>query len=268
MPDLIDHIKKKIKNKEFTADVQGCSFEQHKLIRVHAVKKAFTDVSFKQSVLNNCYFRNCTFIRCDFTGAHIKETNLRGTKFSDCKFAYATWEHSQLEQNFLKSCLPAEYNLARDMIRSLRVNFSQIGNCEAVNKAASMEVQLTGKHLYNAAYSKQSYYRTKYTGFERVMYGLRHVQWKFLELLWGNGESIYRVAQSSVVVILLAALLLFVRTNATLSLWDALRISVLEFWGLETSLQLDNSLALLLAISRLILFGLFMAILVKRLSRR
>ena len=74
MSDLVDRIKQKTEDKEFTADVQGRSFERQELVRVSAVKRVFTDTSFKQAVLNGCYFRNCTFIRCDFTGAHVKDT--------------------------------------------------------------------------------------------------------------------------------------------------------------------------------------------------
>ena len=125
---------------------------------------AFFDVSFKQCDFANCYFRNCRFIRCNFTGATIKESNFRGSQFEECNFRYTSWEKTILDEHFLDTCLPSEENLARDLARSLRVNFSQIGNYDAVNKAASIEVSLTGQHLYNAAYSRQSYYRSKYKG--------------------------------------------------------------------------------------------------------
>jgi len=149
----------------------------------------------------------------------------------------------------------------------LRTNFTQIGNYEAVNKAASKEVRLTGVHFYKAAYSAESYYRSKYKGLTRLKMGALHAKWKAFDLLWGNGESIFRVAVSAAFIILVAALLshLFIETRP---FRDDLRAVAFGFWGLSVGLTLKPSLALGLNLARLVLFGLFMAILVKRLSRR
>jgi len=152
--ELIDHSKPIIEDKEFSADVRDEDLTQQVLRRVFAVEKTFIGVSFKQSEICECYFRNCRFIRCDFTGTSIRRSNFRGSQYEECKFQYSTWEHTQLDEEFLDSCLPSEENLARDLVRSLRVNFGHIGNYAAVNKAASIEVMLTGQHLFHAAYSK------------------------------------------------------------------------------------------------------------------
>lgn len=264
MLNLTDHAKERLEDKLITGDVLSESFAQRELIRVHAVKVTFTDTSFKQSVLSACYFRNCTFIRCDFTGAQIKETNFRGAKFQDCKFLYTSWEKSQVEEKILESCLPAEENLARDLVRSLRVNFSQIGNYEAVNRAALIEVELTGRHLYNAAYSRQSYYRQKYKEWDRIWNGLGHARWKFLDVLWGNGESLWKIVRSSAFVILCAAAF---NWNPKTEFIGAIKESFLQFWGVGVTVMPEN-IAAFLVITRFVFFGLFMAILIKRLSQR
>lgn len=139
--------KPKLQDVEFTDNVSDEDFSRHDMVSVFAVVKVFTKVSFKQANFLGCYFRNCRFIGCDFTGAFIKESNLRGSQFENCTFRYATWEKSHLDDDFLDHCLPSEENLARDLVRSLRVNFSEIGNYEAVNRAASIEVHLTGQHI-------------------------------------------------------------------------------------------------------------------------
>lgn len=266
MTTAIDHIKSEFIDKEIQANVQRESFVQHQLTRVHAVGRTFTEVDFKQSVIQSCYFRNCSFIRCDFTGAQIKDTNLKGSTFSDCKFLYTTWEKTMLEEEFLESCLPAEENLARDLVRSLRVNFSQTGNYEAVNRAAAIEVQLTGRHFYNAAYSRQSYHRRKYRGWDRVKLAAKHAQWKLLDLVWGNGESIVKVARSCLVVVLLAAIAT-AWANPSSGFLPSLELAFIQFWGVGGA-SMTPPFAITLTIARYILFGLFMAILVKRLSRR
>lgn len=265
--ELQEHKKPVIENKEFCGDVQDEDLSAKEFIRVFAVGVAFVDVSFKQSDFSDCYFRNCQFIRCNFTGANIKESNLRGSQFEECNFRYATWEKTLLDEHFLDTCLPSEENLARDLARSLRVNFSQIGNYEAVNKAASIEVSLTGQHLYNAAYSRQSYYRAKYKGWSRLVHAINHARWKALDLLWGNGESIVRVAISGLAVVVIAALFMM-REHSQFLFPTAFWAAFTNFWGIQGGAQFPDIYMVILTVIRFILFGLFMAILVKRLSRR
>lgn len=265
--ELQEHTKPVIEHKEFRGEVRNEDLSGKKFSRVFAVGVAFSDVSFKQCDFSGCYFRNCRFIRCNFTGASIKESNLRGSQFEECDFRYTTWEKTIFDEHFLDTCLPSEENLARDLARSLRVNFSQIGNYDAVNKAALIEVSLTGQHLYNAAYSRQSYYRGKYKGWSRMAHAISHARWKALDLLWGNGESILRVALSGLAVVIIATLCLM-RDHPRLIFLDALWSAFSGFWGIQGGAQLPDSYAVVLTIVRFILFGLFMAILVKRLSRR
>ncbi|HCF2360655.1 TPA: pentapeptide repeat-containing protein [Pseudomonas aeruginosa] len=258
-----DYRKEQVHDKEIRGEFSD-SFERKELLRIYAVDVVFKGVSFKQALIAGCYFRNCTFLRCDFTGVHIKESNFKGSSFEQCDFRYSTWEKTQLDEGFLDCCLPAEENLARDLVRSLRVNYAQVGNYEAVNKAASIEVSLTGLHLYNAAYSRQAYYRSKYKGLDRLGFVWRHFIWKLLDLLWGNGESVLRVLFAGCVAVLAIALFLF-NEQSQIRFHEALLLSFYGFWGLG---NLDAGIAVILVITRFFLFGLFMAILVKRLSRR
>ena len=265
--ELIDHSKPIIEDKEFSSDVRDQDLTQQLLRRVFAVEKTFIGVSFKQSEISECYFRNCRFIRCDFTGASIRRSNFRGSQYEECKFQYSTWEHTQLDEEFLDNCLPSEENIARDLVRSLRVNFGHIGNYAAVNKAASIEVMLTGQHLFHAAYSKQSYYRSKYKGWDRVFHAARHVRWKALDLLWGNGESIVRILLTGVSTVILWAI--FLAWSNPQFPWPQSLVAVsYAFWGVSGSTLLPSLQLTLLTIVRFVLFGLFMAILVKRLARR
>lgn len=258
-----DYRKEQMQDKELEGEFSG-SFERKELLRIYAVDVVFKGVSFKQAVISGCYFRNCTFLRCDFTGVHVKDSNLRGSSFEQCDFRYSTWEKSQLDEGFLDCCLPAEENLARDLVRSLRVNYAQVGNYEAVNKAASIEVSLAGLHFYNAAYSRQSYYRSKYKGLDRLKFVWQHLRWKFLDLLWGNGESVLRVVVAGACLVSFVAFVMF-GTRPQVSFDEALLLSFYGFWGV---VDLEREFGVVLVVARFVLFGLFMAILVKRLSRR
>lgn len=258
--------KPKYEDVEFIDNISDDNFERHEMVRVFAVGKVFKKVNFKQANFLGCYFRNCRFIGCDFTGALIKETNLRGSQFENCTFRYTVWEKSHLDDDFLDRCLPSEENLARDLVRSLRVNFSEIGNYEAVNRAASIEVRLTGQHLYKASYSNESYYRSKYKGWKRISHAIQHARWKALDLLWGNGESIIRISISCFLTIFSVSLV-YAREEK-LSITNALAESIWQFWGKQYAQAMPPAYTLALTITQFVAFGLFMAILVKRLSRR
>ena len=200
--------------------------------------------------------------RCRYQGHQPKGFAVR--KF---KFHYSLWEKTFLEESFLDNCLPSEENLARDLVRSLRVNFAQIGNYEAVNKAASIEVKLNGRHLFNAAYSRQAYYRNKYKGLTRIRFALRHAQWKAFDLLWGNGESIGRVLGGGLLAIACFAVAIWLN-HVDIKFLDAIGSSVSIFWGVKPHREVEPVFVVLLTAIRYLLFGLFMAVLVKRLSRR
>jgi len=127
-------------------------------------------------------------------------------------------------------------------------------------------VKLTGQHLYNAAYSNQSYYRHKYRGLERFRHAVQHAWWKALDLLWGNGESLVRVLMAGVASIVLAAFWLGSLVPSFTG-GKSLERAFLGFWGVGAP-TLPEEIAVVLALARYVFLGLFMAILVKRLSRR
>ncbi len=262
-----EHIKRQIKDQEIEHDVEGEDCTHHEFTRVYAIQKTFNKVTFKQCNLLSCYFRNCRFIDCDFIGAIFKETNLIGSQFVNCNLKYTFWDKTIVDEAILGSCLPPEENLARDLVRSLRVNFAQIGNFQAVNKAAAIEVKLTGKHLFNAAYSKQGYYRKKYTGLARLRMCLEHAKWKVLDLLWGNGESLLRVMIWGIVT-MLAFAIIFLLKYPERTFWENVGSAVSVFWGVKAQHDVSAAFAVPATILRFFLFGLFMAILIKRLSRR
>lgn len=263
-----EHIKNKIQDLEYLHEVTKEDLSRSEFSRVYAVNVVFTKVNFKQSTFSSCYFKNCRFIECDFTGAHFKECYLKGSNFCDSILKYATFEKTNIEENVLEYCIPSEENIARDLVRSLRVNFIQVGNYEAANQAASIEVKLTEQHLYNAAYSRQRYYRSKekYAGLNRLNFAWKHLKWKLLGFLWGNGESLSRVIFSGSLFVVLIAITVYFITDNTLQ--RSLNMCLNEFWSIKNSPSLPEPFPLVLTIGRFVWVGLFMSILIKRLSKR
>jgi len=72
---------------------------------------------------------------------------------------------------------------------------------------------------------------------------------------------------SGLAVVIIAALSLM-RDHSQIIFSDALWSAFSGFWGIQGGTKLQDSYVVPLTIIRFILFGLFMAILVKRLSRR
>lgn len=265
---LIVHQKIRIEDKEFSANITQINYSRHEFNQVFAVGKTFDGVNFSQCVFSSCYFRKCRFINCNFTGASFKDSYLRGSNFPESIFKYTTFEKSPIDDSFLDKYLPPEENLARDLVRSLRVNFSQVGNYEAVNKASAIEVKLTGTHLYKAAYSREAYYRGKehYSGFQRIKFIFDHAQWKFLDLLWGNGESLLKVIISSTLFILFISTFNWLSNSIGIS--ESIKASFYHFWGISNDAIISNIYIVLLTIGRLVFFSLFISILIKRLAKR
>ncbi len=88
---LIEHIKDKIEDKEFSENPSEANYSRKIFERVFAVGKTFTAVNFNQTNFSACYFRNCRFIRCTFTGASFKDCYLMGSNFPECTFKYTTF---------------------------------------------------------------------------------------------------------------------------------------------------------------------------------
>ena len=66
----------------------------------------------------------------------------------------------------------------------------------------------------------------------------------------------------------IVAVSIFYSREAKLSLGDALLESIWQFWGKQYAQAVPPIYTLALTITQFVAFGLFMAILVKRLSRR
>lgn len=261
---LVKHVKVEVADQAFKEVPKGESFLQHAFVRAYAVDVTFDNVSFKQCNMTSCYFRKCTFVDCDFTGAIIKDSNFAKSQFNNCDFRYSSWEKTIVDPAILDTGLPSEFNLARDFVRSLRVNFTQIGNQDAVNKAAAIEVGLTGKHLWHAATSKESYYRSKYRGWDRLHVFVQFFWWQLLDLLWGNGESPWKVLFWAIATPTIFACFNYPGTT----FMNNLHSSLCAFLGLPLPSQLSILFAAPLTVARYILFGLFVSLLVRKFSRR
>lgn len=271
------HKKLELRDVEFFNDLLEVDLSVRAFSHVYAVDRRFERVKFDRSNWSNCYFRNCNFIECDFSGVTFKECSFKGSRFGNCKFRYTFWDKTIVDESILDECNITEVNLARDVVRSLRVNFSQLGNQDAVNKAILLEISLTGRHLRNIAFPRTPYYVDLAAAENVIESRFRLFWWALLEVLCGHGERPWNVVGA---ILLLPALL-------SIAIWSIepqhdlfqfvqlLSESYSSFFGIEL-LSLNNENAsvskfiysVVFPIFRFLLPALLMASFIKRLMRR
>lgn len=248
------------------------AFAYKVFVRLNAKKKlAFTKVSFQHCVFDSCYINNCTFNSCDFTGARFIGSNFHQSSFAGCKFDYAIFERCHIDDDILEGEAPLPENLRMRFARTLRMNYQQIGDAKAVNRAISLELQATSIYLYKSWRSRESYFRRKYEGVRKVGQFFRWLEFWMLNFVWGNGESIIKLIRS--IAILLVAIALYDTTShgdheSLLAYWTSLKAAPPVFLGVVAPNHYPATVLSAIAACRFISVALLTALLVKRFGRR
>jgi len=263
--------KLELRDQKFSGDVAGGAFVNRLFVRLVAKGHRFSKVDFRYCTFDASYLRNCVFDDCDFTGCRFVSTNFHGSTFTGCRFDYATFEKTDIDEDILSSGCPATENLKIRFARSLRVNYQQLGNAAAVNKAIAVELDATRIHLYKSWRSNESYYRKKYARERRVVQFFRWLRFKILESIWGNGESTWKLLRAVVVVWVVIAVIdvqAFGDPHLIVSYVRAFAVAPVIFLGVAVPSAYPASYAAAILFIRLAFFGLFMAIVIKRFNRR
>jgi hypothetical protein len=263
--------RKECEDKAIRIDVTRARWSNILFIRLIAKRRKFTNVDFKYSIFDGCYFRDSVFDSCDFTGCRFISSNLHGAKFTGCKFEYALFERTIVDDSILEEGCPGQENLRMRFARSLRMNYQQIGDAKAANKAVVVELEATGNHLLKAWNSKESYYRKKYSGLNRIKMFLEYINFKCLDYIWGNGESVLKLCRFVGVMLLLIIALDWTSPSgptSPTSIWNATQRAPQIFFGVFTPKEMSLNWLAAIFFGRLITFGFFMSIIIKRFNRR
>jgi len=248
--------------------VDDQSFTHHIFTRLTALKVRFVRVDFRYTTFDACYLRKCTFDSCDFTGARFVNTNLHGSGFTGCKFGYVTFEKTIVDSDILDMCCPPFENLKARFARTLRMNYQSLGDASSANKAILVELEATEVHLHKAWQSNESYYRQKYQHRARAF-----VSWSWftvLDFVWGNGERPWKLVRTVALLLLLMGVgdaLFFRDAGLMSSYWEAFLDAPQIFMGAKET-KYPGLLTAAVIFTRLIVFGLFLSILIRRLAQR
>jgi hypothetical protein len=255
----------------FDADLIEVDFSNRLVIRGVAKKIKFKNVNFKYTIFDTCYLRLCAFEDCDFTGCRFTGCNLVGSTFQNCRFDYAVFERSQITSEILDTNCPGWENLKLKFARTLRTNFQSLGDAEAVNKAIALELDATEAHLYKAWKAPESYYRSKYQGWNRTKVFLQWLSFKTLDLIWGNGESAWKLLRAVSVLLIVMALihvLGFGDPSKVSEYWSAIWVMPQVLLGVLKPAHYPGGYLAAIFLLRLIAFGFFMTIFIKRFNKR
>ncbi|OQR31014.1 hypothetical protein BWR59_16010 [Pseudomonas sp. Bc-h] len=255
---------KKIENDQKT-------FHRKVLTRVSAKKVTFKNVSFFQTVFDTCYFSYCVFDSCNFIGCRFVACNLNQSTFPGCKFDYTIFERTQVDDEIL-SAAPERNNLKLKFARTLRMNYQQIGDAKSVNRAIVVELEATEIFLKESWSSNSDYHRKKYVGLSRVWQFFKWVEFKTLDFVWGNGESVGKLLRSIAWVVFVVGIIDMAYSTGAKPFTGFLQSFVTApalFLGVKA---LPDSIPPLLSAGisalRLLGFAFLTAILVKRFGRR
>lgn len=241
-------------------------------IRLNAKKIRFENVNFMHCIFDNCYLNHCVFDTCDFTGCRFLGSNLHQSAFRGCKFDFATFERSQIDDDILMSEAPKEENLRMRFARSLRMNYQQIGDAKAVNKAISLELQATSIYLYKSWRSGETYYKEKYPGLlNGIVQFKRWLEFWLLDFVWGNGESIWKLLRLILLSVFIIAAYDTNTNGSPLNIgfyWSSLKIAPAVFLGILSPDNFTGEALSVITGIRLVSIALLTALLVKRFSRR
>ncbi len=258
-------------DEKFDSDVRNAEFRNRLFVRLVAKGKRFEKVDFRYTIFDTCYLRDCVFDSCDFTGCRFTGTNLYGSSFSGCKFDYTAFERTIVDNDILDICCPAYENLKLKFARTLRMNYQSLGDSLSANKAILLELQATEIHLLKAWKSKEAYYRRKYQGWKRFKVFIEWINFKSLDLIWGNGESTLKLIRSFIVILSAMSIydvFSFGDSSRVISYWNSFLSMPNILFGALKPPHYPESYLTLLTLTRLVFFGFFMSIIIKRFNRR
>ena len=240
-------------------------------IRLNAIKIRFEKVAFKHCIFDGCYLNNCVFDSCDFTGCRFVGSNFHQSSFSGCKFEYATFERCQIDDDILENEAPRPENLRMRFARSLRINYQQIGDAKAVNKAISLELDATSTYLYKSWQSRETYYKNKYPGIKAFSQFIRWLEFWILDFIWGNGESVLKLMRTLAFAVMAIAIYDTIAFGNMLNIadyWASLKRSPGAFLGVVAPQSYPLEILSFITATRYVGIALLTALLVKRFGRR
>jgi hypothetical protein len=251
----------------------------------------FANVSFLRAKVTGGTFRNCVFMECYFRKAEFRETSFVGCKFincnfthvsvRDCDFRYAEFRGSAPPFQETLHSAPQQANLRYELFDGLARAAHSAGHAAEARRYKVASIDALDLHLRAAVRGDSAWYREHYDVVGRVQAALRLGWHRVNRLLWGHGESAWRLLSSAAIATLLIFPILFLALQSGVRLPEEQAAASDYLWlSLSNFLLLDRisdaelttwstqTLASIEALLGVIFAGMYVTLLVKALLRR
>ncbi len=245
----------------------------------------FANVSFLRTTVETSNFVNCVFINCYFRQAELLQSTFVGCKFVDCTFPKVTVASCDFRYAVFKECyipyaefehsMPREANLRLDVAEQCGLAAEHGGDMADARRFRLAAIDARKAHLQSAVKGANEWYREHYDTLARLAAAVQLFWYGVNRAIWLHGESVRRLVLAALVAVLLIfPVLSYIVLRGDVSLSVALWWSVGNFLSIdliELSQPLPSSamaLAAIEAVAGVVFFGLFVTVVLKRLTQR
>jgi hypothetical protein len=264
-------------NSSFASNITGVDFRHQQFTDFSGHNKEITNCNFSYAFFQRAYFRKVKFVNCDFTGAKFFDSNLRDAEFTNCKFPYSIFKFTLIRSNEVIQNLPEWPNVRINLLQNHKANANSFGDSKSSRLYLLLEIESSKEHLRRARKKEDGYYATKYKGWRNTI----DIYWKSLiiyidALLWGHGESPWKIARNIIIVI--AAISLFQALSKTSAENLSIKQFASQFFNFTwedlktfvgvTANEVSDFIKVVLILFRYLTLGLFIRILFNKYSWR
>lgn len=251
----------------------------------------FANVSFLRANVTGGTFRNCVFVECYFRKSEFRDTTFVGCKFincnfthvsiRDCDFRYAEFRGSTPPFLEMLHSAPQQANLRHELFEGLARVAEASGNATEARRYRVAAIDALDLHLRAAVRGDSAWYREHFDLVGRVQAVFRLGWHRLNRLLWGHGESAWRLLSSAAITALLIFPILLLTLQSGVEVPDRQAAASDYLWlSLSNFLLLDRisaaelttwptqTVAAVEALLGVVFAGLYVTLLVKALLRR
>lgn len=251
----------------------------------------FANVSFLRAKVARGTFRNCVFVECYFRNGEFRDTTFVGCKFincnfthvviRDCDFRYADFRGTAPSFQEMLHSAPQQANLRHELFDDLARVAQSSGHAAEARRYKVAGIDALDLHLRAAVRGDSAWYREHFDLVGRAQ-ALFRLGWHRLNrVLWGHGESAWRLLSSAAITALLVFPILFLALQSgvvvpgeQVATSDYLWLSLSNFLlldrisGVELTTWPTQALAAVEALLGIVFAGMYVTLLVKALLRR
>lgn len=252
-------------------NVDRCTFSKLSFYLTRIEESKFTyctfiDCYFKESDLDNILFRNCIFINCSFSD----------NKIENCIFEYCEWKSTVIKYDELYKSFPKKHNHRSKLCKVMAQGFLEESNIAEYRKYFFKSIEAREKHYKEIILRREAYYKKYYKFKDSLMHIPKLILSKISGIFWGHGEKIRHILFSSIIVILLFAIIYSysatIEGNGINRYFNALYPSICYFLSISSDVTFFESLyrniTILESFIGIIFSGLFITALIKKMNLR